>query len=251
MRNRVLGLLSCIALLVSAPCWGDDVAAKGQALLDQYKDAVVSVHVVLSMQMGGEEHEQTNWAHATVLNGDGVAVTSLTQVDPMSFYQRMSDEDEGITTKVVSMDMVLGDGTEIPSEIVLRDKELDLAYLRPVEAPAAPMTHVDIEKLGTPELLDQVALIQRMGQVARRAHGVFVERVEAVIPKPRPYYVVGENRSRSVVGSPVFLLDGSFAGVGAIRAIRSENGASAGDNMLIIVVPARDVVDGMEQVTPR
>jgi len=250
MRIRLLTVLMSVAL-ASTAAWADDVSGQGRKLFDQYKDAVVGVHVVLSMQMGGEENEDENWLHATVVDPSGVAVASLTQVDPAAFYQMISDGDEAPTSKVVSLKMILTDGTEIPAEVVLRDNDLDLAYLRPIAAPEAPMSYVDVKSGAKPEILDQVAVMVKLGEVSRRAHSVFIDRVEGVVEKPRPYYIVGEHRAQSIVSSPVFSLDGKLVGVGAIRAIKSENGPQMGESLLIIVVPTDDIAAGMEQIPPR
>ena len=48
------------------------------------------------------------------------------------------------------MKILLDDGTEVPAEIVLRDKDLDLAFIRPKAKPASPMTSVDLTKSGPP-----------------------------------------------------------------------------------------------------
>ena len=250
MRIKLLSVLMCAMFFFTA-AQADDVSDQGRAVFDRYKDAVVGVHVVLSMQMGGQESEEENWVHATIVDPTGLAVASLTQIDPSAFLQMLGEDGDAPTSKVVSLKMVLTDGTEVPAEVVLRDNDLDLVYLRPLEAPAAPMAYVDPKQAATPQILDQVAVMIKLGEVSRRAHSVFVERVEGVVEKPRPYYIVGEHRAQSIVSSPVFSLDGRFVGVGAIRAIKSEKGPQMGESLLIIVVPASEIAAGMEQVPAR
>ncbi len=245
----VIALLLFSLFLATARA--DEVSDRGRKLFERYKDAVVGVHVVLSMQFGGQENEQENWSHATVVAPSGLAVTSLTEIDPSALLQTFGGGGESPTSKVVSLKIVLGDGTEVPAEVVLRDKDLDLAYIRPLEAPETPMAHVNVTKSAKPEILDQVVVLVKLGEVSRRTHSVFVERVEGVVKKPRPYYIVGEHRAQTIVSSPVFSLDGRLVGVGAIRAIKSENGPRMGESLLIIVVPASDIAAGMNQVPPR
>src|SRR2546422_4160959 len=55
------------------------------------------------------------------------------------------------------------DGTEIPAEIVLRDRDLDLAFIRPKTKPANPMPAVDLRsEEHTSELQSRLHLVCRL-----------------------------------------------------------------------------------------
>jgi hypothetical protein len=111
------------------------------------------------------------------------------------------------------------------------------------------MAHIDISNAGSPEILDQIIVLAQLGEVARRAHTVVVDRVETIVERPRKYYVLGEHRASTVMSAPVFTLDGAFVGMGGMRAIRSRGGGGMGDNYLVIVVAANDI-QAMAQHAP-
>ena len=60
--------------------------------------------------------------------------------------------------------------------------------------------------------------------------------------------VLGEHRAAALMCAPAFTLDGKFVGIGAMRAIKAQGDVGMGDNMLVVIVPARDIQEGMAQV---
>jgi hypothetical protein len=241
-------VLLCVAMLV--PLAGaDEVAEQGRALFAANKDAVIMVHAVISMSRGGEERENPSWANGTIIDPSGLTVISLGSIDPASIFRGMGGAGE-VTSKVVSMYMRTVDGKEIPAEVVLRDNELDLAYVRPIKAPEAPLPFVDPANMGTPELLDTVAVIAQLGEVARHAHTILLTRIESVVTKPRTYYVPGEDRSRAIISAPAFTMEGKFVGMGAMRTIKKGSPGGMSDNALVVLVPAEEIVEGMKQAPP-
>lgn len=60
--------------------------------------------------------------------------------------------------------------------------------------------------------------------------------------------MIGEHRANAVLSTPVFTLDGQFIGIGAMRAIRSSSGGGMGDNVVVVIVPAKEIKDGISQV---
>ncbi len=235
-----------IAMLPAA--FGEDLAAQGRAVFERHKEAVVTVRGVISLSHRGEERERKTSANGTIIDPDGLSVLSLTFVDPFSLYGSMGDKAGELASKVVSLHMILPDGKELPAEVVLRDKDLDLVFVRPTEKPEQAMAYVDIAEAGSPELLSNLAVIMQLGEVARRAHGVFLARVESIVEKPRLYYVIGEDRGNALVSSPAFTLDGKLVGIGAMRAIRRQPDSSASDSVLVVIVPVSDVREAVEQV---
>lgn len=247
MQRIALSLLAAMVLCVSVVA--DEVAEKGRAVFEKFKPAVISVRVVVSVSAGGNSQDTEGWANGAVLDQSGLCVVALSFLDPTDLYAKMGDQNGGSTSvKIASLRLILADGTEIPAEVVLRDKELDLAYLRPTEAPKTPYANVDLEKVAEPQLLDEVVIITQLGEVARRAHSVSVDRIETIVDKPRHYFMLGEHRANAVLSAPVFSLDGQFIGLGAMRAINSAGDGGMGDNVLVVIVPAKDIKDGVTQV---
>lgn len=237
-------------LLASALSFADETAEKGRTVLAAHKDAVVTVRTVLSLSFGNTPEERTNEANGTVISPDGLTVLSLTSVDPSNLMSKMGSGRQEVVSKVTSMKMILADGSELDAEVVLRDVDLDLAFVRPLAKPAAPMPYVDLAAAGNPDVLDELVILAQLGQVARRAHSVLVERVETVIDKPRKFYVLGEHRARAIVCSPAFTLDGAFVGIGVFRSISSDASGGTGDNVLVVIVCANDIQEAAQQVPP-
>ena len=253
MRSVVVPLILAFALALAAvvPVAADDLADKGRTVFEKNKGAVITVQAVVSVSFGQEEQEQEIWANGTVVDPTGVSVLSLMLVDPLAALADYEDLPGEATSKIVSLKMILHDSTELPAEVVLRDKDLDLAFVRPVQKPDKPMACVDMANVAKPQLLDVVAIITQLGEVARRAHSVLLERIETVIEKPRTYYVIGQHRANDVLSSPVLTLDGKFIGMGAIRSMKGTQShrQSRGDR-LVTVVAAEDVKEALTHVPP-
>lgn len=247
MTRNILGALITLVLVQAACC--DEIAEKGRAVYTKYKAAVVTVRVVVAVTDGGDTSNSEGWANGAVLDSSGLTVVALSFLDPTGILDKLDDQaGPQPAVKIASLQMIQEDGTELPAEVVLRDNDLDLAFLRPVEPPKAPLPSVDLGNAAEPKLLDNVVILTQLGEVARRAHSVAIERIETIVEKPRKYYMVGEHRSESVMSAPVFSLEGQFIGIGAMRAITGRGDGDISDSMLVIIVPAADIKDGTTQV---
>lgn len=229
----------------------DLVAEKGRAVFEARRDAVITVESIISVSFGGESQEQEGWANATIISPDGLAVLALSALDPTTMAERMGNMPGEMNTQIASLTMRLPGVGEAPAEVVLRDVELDLVYVKPTEAVEEPLPFVDLDSAADPDVLESVIAITQLGEVARRAHTVLAARIEAKVERPRPYYIIGSHRSNDVMCSPVFDLEGHFVGIGAMRTIRTGKGRQFGDNMLIVIVPVEDIREGVEQAASR
>lgn len=245
---RICCIFLPLVLILSAPtnAAAQSSAEQGRKVFERYKQAVVTVRVVIGVSYGGRETENEQEANAAVIAPDGLAVLALSAIDPMQLAEGYNMPANEMTTRIVSMHVILADGAEKPADVVLRDKELDLAFIRLTEKPAEPLPFVSMETPGQPNVLDEVVCIMQYGRVARRAHAVFMDRIEAVVEKPRLFYILGDHRARQVVCSPVFTLDGGFVGMGVMRLMTGASDSSP-DNMMVIVVPAEQINAMLEQ----
>ena len=66
-----------------------------------------------------------------------------------------------VTTEPAELRYRLADGKEVPVRVVLRDKDLDLAFLRPVDKPATPLAAIDSAP-ARPQPIDAVVVLQRL-----------------------------------------------------------------------------------------
>src|SRR5438552_8665569 len=144
---------------------------------------------------GAESNESRQDVTGTVVDPSGLTVLSLSATDPGQMLQTMmagGSDDESkfkMETELSDVKILLDDGTEMPAEVVLRDRDLDLAFIRPKTRPAAPMLAIDQAKSGRAQVLDQIITLNRLGEAAGRAYAVSVDRITAVVLKPRLFYV--------------------------------------------------------------
>ncbi|MCE5313399.1 MAG: hypothetical protein ABFD49_08535 [Armatimonadota bacterium] len=255
MRRHILTvtILFVLSIALGAGCFAG-IEEDGRKFAETYKDAVVTVNLVLetkvSYQGGTDKEEHKVTATATVIDPSGLAVTSLADIDPTMFSSYMEQE-EGFSLSVDVMDLKLkmSDGSEVPADIVLRDRDLDLAFIKPKSAPEKPFTYIDLSQAGTPQMLDQLIFVSRLGQIANRALAVYVDRVQAIVTKPRTFYVV---TGVSGVGCPAFTSDGKAAGIVVVRMDQSQERDSSQQSMgygdsLYVVLPSATIVKAAEQ----
>jgi hypothetical protein len=234
------------------PSRADELAEKGREIFNKNQHGVVTVQVVLKISTAGRSSENRQDLTGTVVDPSGLTVLALSACDPSEMYQRMMAEQGSqykLDVEVTDLKILLADGTELPAEIVLRDKDLDLAFIRPKTKPGSPMAAVDLSKSAPAQLLDQVITLNRLNSAAGRAYAASVERVSAVIQKPRTFYIPDSTMTSTTLGSPAFSLDGKVVGVVVMRAINAKGGGARNyrDNMTSIILPAADVLKAAKQ----
>jgi hypothetical protein len=251
--NRKLNLIAAALTFLAATCHADELADKGREIFKKNHLAVVTVQVVLKMSTSSGERASTPRESkqdltGTVIDPSGLTVLSLSSADPAELYRRMSDAYK-IESQIDDVKILLDDGTELPSEIVLRDKDLDLAFVRPKTKPAAPMTAVDLSKSAAADVLEPVIALNRLNRAAARAYSASVERIEAVIQKPRTFYIPESGSSSASLGSPAFALNGNIVGIFVMRAVSAgeTSGRNMRENMTAILIPAQDILKGAKQ----
>lgn len=271
MNTRILRsavLVTAAILLGSFYAQADDQTEAGRRVLARYKDAVVTVKLVVNYRISfagrDQKSESRTEAVGTVIDPSGLLVLSLSSIDPSKTIGDMirartarsgQHVDFTIDSEVTEADITLADGTELPAIVVLRDKELDLAYLRPKDKPAQSLTAVDLSNDAKPALLDTVVCLNRLGKVANRVSAVSLERINALVDRPRPFYVLGTGQGLSGIGAPVFALDGKLLGLLLIRSITPEGEGNLGSmfsggeslGIMPVIVPAADIRDGAKQ----
>ena len=268
MNKRIRETLTAaqIAFLMFAVsfCQADELSDKGRAIFKKNQQCVVTVQIVLKSKvsipgMAGQSNESRQDATGTVVDPGGLTVLSLAATDPGQMFQSMmagGDEETRfkMETELGDIKILMEDGTEVAAEVVLRDKDLDLAFIRPKSKPSAPMTALDLTKSGKAEVLDQVITLNRLGSAAGRAYSASVERIAAIVQKPRLFYVPDSSMTTTGLGAPAFTLDGKPLGLFVMRTAKGKGGGGMSmlggqsDNFTAIIVPADDVVKALKQV---
>src|SRR5439155_18021693 len=178
-----------------------------------------------------------------------LTVLALSACDPSEMYKRMYPEYK-VEAEVTDVKLLLDDGVELSAEIVLRDKDLDLAFIRPKAKQSSAMAAVDLSKAAKADVLDQVITLNRLGRAAGRAYSASVERISAVVQKPRTFYIPDSTMTATGLGSPAFALDGNIVGVMVMRTLSNGGGTMnnfRSDNATSIILPAEDVLKAAKQ----
>jgi S1-C subfamily serine protease len=232
------------ALLALALAWaggasaGEEAPAEKQAakkIVERHKDAVVLVEAVVKMKIsaGGrtQDREQKMEANGTVITPEGLTVVSNGSIDPSAQLARLGAKADISTSDVK---IITADGTEHEAELVLTDKDLDLAFFRPKGQLKLP--HLELKKAGEPALLDTLVSITRLGRKANREPGVALSEVLSVIKKPRTRYVTS---GQVFQGCPVFNVSGEVLGLALVQTDGAVN---------ISVLPCEDILEAARQV---
>jgi S1-C subfamily serine protease len=238
-----------VLLLVTSlvhPAFAGEEEKKGRKVFENYKHAVVTVQLVAKIRFGQNDDEMKMEATGTVISPDGLVVVALSSVDPTALLRNMGAPPE-YDSEISLMNLLLADETELPAKIVLRDNELDLAYIRPIEKPKTALPFVNFEDSDTVDVLDRLITINRLGKVANRVYSVSFERVDAVVAKPRTFYIPGKDPTSTAQGSPAFTLDGKIVGLFVVRTIKDTGGGRRGENIAGIILPAEDILEGATQ----
>ena len=262
MRLRAGGLIAL--LLVAAPSAAQGDRAAYREVAKKWQDAIVNVRVSLKvrMSMGGREvqsMDDTVEAVGTVIDPSGLTVMSLTSLDPGAMMSKLmgngggdGDQKMSIVSEPSNVRIRLADGRELPATVVLRDQDLDLAFIKPITKPAAPLVAVNLSDAGKPAVLEQIVVLSRLGRVGGWTPAAALHDVGAIMEKPRTFYVL---QDQAVTGTPAFQSNGKVVGLLTIRQIDPGRmsmfgmmNGTEGAGVIAVVLPAADVLEIAKQI---
>jgi hypothetical protein len=243
-----------------------DPRAGARDVMRQWQAAIVNVRVVLKTRtsMAGRElqsSDETVEGIGTVIEPSGLVVMSLGVLNPGAMMTKLmgsmgggggADQKMEITSEPSDLKMRLPEGREIPAKIVLRDEDLDLAFLRPATKLDKPLVAVNLSEAAAPAVLDQVVVLSRLGRVGGWAAGAALHDVGAIIERPRTFFVLATPASS--IGVPAFLPNGRIVGLLTLRQIdagrpgmMSMMGGTESLGLLPVILPAADVLEISKQ----
>jgi S1-C subfamily serine protease len=233
--------LFCLLLAFAVTARADEIANAGRAVLKKYREAVIGVKVVAKVAVPGRESTQEIKIDAVgiVVDAKGLTVASLRVVEPSDMLSQAARRD--IQAEVTDLKLVLADRTEVGAALVLRDKDLDLAFLRPTEKLPKPAVVVPLSDDAAPEVLDNVVALGRSIRTPRLDPTLTDGRISAIVDKPRLFYVGTSALVNSGAGSAVFALDGKL--IGQILLQRTLKG-----DTWPVIIPAADIAETAKQV---
>ncbi len=221
-------------------------------LLKNHADCVtwVSATVRVEVSAGGRSmppQEQKLEALGTIIAEDGLTVLSLSRVDPTAtLLSRIRTPGGSVNVNYTEVLLLMQDGTEVPAKLLLKDTDLDLAFVLPIKEKGEKkdkrtFSHVPrSSKSSDPLPLDEVVSLGKLGRNLYRQSTLKKGWVNAVIEKPRKYFVI-ENTSP---GTPVFDGKANWLGIVVYKMDR-------GRPTSIVTLPADDIDEIAEQVRSR
>jgi hypothetical protein len=245
----IVGMVASMALAGRAQ--SNDERTASREVIRKRSDAVIMVlaTIKLHINQGGREQpiDQATQANATVLDGSGLAVMSLSTLQPDSAIERTlsarvpNGTKVEVTSEATDIRMRLGE-REVPAKMVLKDEDLDLAFIKPIDALPAPTAFVDATS-SRPNLLDSLLVLQRTSETTGWQTAAAFGQVQMIIDKPRTYYLVSfpSVGGSGGLGSPMFDTAGHFVGVIVIRTTGQRGSGSPG------VLPADDIREAAKQ----
>jgi S1-C subfamily serine protease len=268
MIRRTLVAAAAVALILPAPMRAQDDRAAARDIVKKWQDAIVNVRVVLKMRMsmGGREMQSMDESVetvGTVIDPSGLTVLSLGSLNPGAMMNRiMSGTGSGqdrveIGSEPTDVKIRLADGREIPARIVLRDEDLDLAFLRPTVKLEKPLVAVNLADAGRPALLEPVVILSRLGRVGGWTPAASLQTIGAIIERPRTFFVI-EAGGTGGMGTPAFTLGGKAVGLLTLRSVQvgrasmmSMMGGAESLGLLPVILPAADVLEIARQAGER
>ena len=219
-------------------------------LLKQNSDCVTWVSFTMRIEVSANgrsmpPQEQKVEALGTVIARDGLTVLSLSTVDPRSkIFARLRSNSASVQVNYTEVFILKPDGTEIPAKMLLKDADLDLAFVLPINSSDNSKNFpIFCEQSSSPiqlNVLDEVVSIGKLGKNLYRQSTLRKGWVNALIEKPRKYFVI-ENISP---GTPVFDKKGSWVGVAVYKMERGIPSA-------LITLPSNDILEIANQVRTR
>ena len=182
-----LAFVSCL-FAPAARAAEEKEAAK--AILGKRADAVITVKAIVKLRMsfGGNEQKQESETEtpATVVDPSGLAVLSFSSIDPARAYEGImknlrsgaDNPQVSINTDITSITMIMPDGREIPAKLVLKDADLDLAFVRPTEKQDKPMAAIDLSGGARLDVLDSVMIMTRLDKTLGRVPAISLLHID-------------------------------------------------------------------------
>jgi S1-C subfamily serine protease len=242
-----------LALAASAAFSQDPWTVAARKIHKDYQDAVLWVSAVAKINFSAEggkelpgnvpEQETKMETLGTLIDSRGLILTSLSQIDPA---RQVSGREFRIGGNMVKIEAVatlkevkvtMPDGTDIPAEIVMKDSDLDLAFIRiklaSKEAQGITFKAVNLEEGARGEIAEDVVTLARMDEVLNRTATVSRGQITALTRKPREFFRV----NNAMQGCPTFLTNGRLLGIAVSRSARNNKSSQT------VVMPAAELLE--------
>jgi hypothetical protein len=241
--NRSTLFLASALVLAAGVAKADDLKATARGVATKSSKAVVTAKLVINVSVNGQEREVKREITGTVIDSSGLTVVSAAAIEPTAGAFGGGGRRGGggggggggqapqIEAEVSETALVLEDGSEVEAEVVLKDAELDLAFIRPKDK-SAKLDYVELKQQDkAPQVLDDIFTVGRLGRVGNRAISVTAGSIKSVVKGPRSFYVTDDAVSSGATGCLAYAADGTPIGVFVTKVYRPAEAAGGGGGM--------------------
>lgn len=247
MRKSVCLVAGVLAglLFAAQPGRSDAQGEMMRSLAARYQPCLVTLKMVIKSSMGMGDNQSEIEAEGFLLTSSGLVVTTNMSIDPMAAYSSAMGEEGGggFSSSVTSIKILTAAGEELPARVVLRDKDTNLAFVRPLNKPRHALSAISFNGpgTGTARLGDPVYVLGRQGKAGGRNVEIKAARIVSTMQKPRLRYLL-DPYTYIYMGNVVFNERGQPLGLLSMRIGRMGRGGNRpSDGFVATVIPAADV----------
>ena len=233
---------------------GGEVSRK---IFDAQKDSLLWISVVAKISYTSEgatdspmnlpEQENKLEAYGTVITSDGLLVTALSSIDQSRYVSgREITTRTGSRVKLdASVDIkevriIMPDGEEVPADVVFKDTDLDLAFVRAradsKQFKAAKFLPIDLKNSAKAVIAEETITLLRADDVLNRQPSIVRGQVTVLVKKPREFV----RATSAAPGTPTFNTESKLLGIGTVRFMQ-------GKQPTVVLIPSPDVLELVEQ----
>jgi len=264
-RTITLALAATTALASASTADLRDTAKKLSA---EHKDAVVWLSVLAKTSMttegdvpaqikaalAAQEKEEKSEVTGTVIDAtSGMIVTALGGLDKSSVVdgQTVNTPMGAIKLKANSeikeVKVITSDGSEIPADLVLKDADLGLAFIKirmdSDEAKGIELQAISLADSAKGEVLDECIALGRLDESLNREASLVTTEISGITTRPRTFYRVNTD----TIGCPVYLASGKLLGVSVLRNPKGNSSRTGQIQISPVILPAADIAKVAEQ----
>ncbi len=224
-------------------------------LIEQRAESLVTVKFILNVSMGGManmDQESENEMSCVMVSSDGLVICSNNKLS--GFIGLLNQMSGGGMQKIsaIPKDLKVIVGSEekaFEAEIVTKDSELDIVWIRIKNSEGVKFVFVDFASAKDAAVGDELIILRRMGDYFGRQIVANRSRVGGITSKPRKLYVPDTLFSQGG-GLPVFASNGDVIGFmvtqlpdsgGGAQSLLSMISGNFQDGMSGLILPATEV----------
>jgi hypothetical protein len=210
-----------VAVACAVPGVAADIRDVARDALANHRAAIVTVKLTLKQRFIADGRERNTSESqleiaGTLLTPEGLTVVSDVASNPAAMAMAAPGSNTRLDTETGAVEIALPDGREVAARFVLRDSDLDLAFLMPRE-PLEGLPSIELVDAPAPRPLDDLIFLFPLSKSLNREIAVTIDAVRGVIQKPRTFVVADSFIGLQSLGCPVFDQSGRAVGLVVMR----------------------------------